>query len=85
MMIKSLGIVELEDMGDEQLRTLAVYLEKCVRDSEIEEDWRDGETNSFLPLLRGLVRYLRTEHLGEEILDYVGDHEDYEDSDELDF
>lgn len=80
-------LVELEQMDEEQLQRLRAFIRTCVSNAEVEEGWREGESDETLPLLRGLVRHISIEYLGEAPEhddDY--DHDDGDDeSDELDF
>lgn len=81
-------VVELEDMNDEQLKQLKAYLRSCIETEEIEEGWREGTSGGTLPLLRGLVRYISTEFIGEAPDDgyqYDDLDDDGDESDELDF
>lgn len=79
-------LVELEHMTEEQLKWLQAFLHAAIRDDLVEEGWREGESDETLPLLRGLVRYIAIEFLGEEPeneLEYDHDNGDDE-SNELD-
>ena len=80
-------VVALEDMSDDELRTLDAFLERSISEAEIEEDWREGDSNELLPLLRGLSQYIKTEFLGEDPVDYAhyNDRDDESDDSEFDF
>jgi hypothetical protein len=80
-------MVELDKMSEEQLKMLQSFLAASIREAEIEEGWREGESDETLPLLRGLMHYISTEYLGEEPDDefkYV-DHDGDDNSDDLSF
>jgi len=81
------SVVELEDMTEGQLKTLLAFLLAAIAASEVEEDWRETESNETLPLLRGLTHYISIELLGEVPEDErQGEDNDWDaESDELDF
>lgn len=80
-------VVELEQMSEEQLKRLQAFLRTCVSDAEVEEGWREGVSDETLPLIRGLLRHISTEYIGEapeNEFEYDLDNE-HDSGDELDF
>lgn len=77
------SIIEMTDLGDEDLRILLAHQASQIQ--ELEKDPELSENGELLlPMLRGLVKYLTEEFLGEDMSD-VSDHlKDFDDEDEED-
>jgi len=76
-----MSVIDLEQMSDEQLKSLRSFIYSAIRDAEVEEGWREGN-DDMLFLLRGLVKHLSTEFLGEEPDVNCGYEQDDEDDNE---
>lgn len=66
------SLIEMADLGDEDLRILLAHQASQIQ--ELEKDPELSENGELLlPMLRGLVKYLTEEFLGEDMSD-VSDH-----------
>jgi hypothetical protein len=77
--------VYLTDQSSSQLKELVVFLEDRISEMEVEEDWMEDQGENLVPLLRGLVTFLREEHLEEDDVDDVEDVKSFEEDEEDDY
>ncbi len=79
--------VYLTEQSTSQLREVVAYLEDRVSEMEIDEEFMEESGENLLPLLRGLVSFLKEEHLEEdesdvEVYDDEVVDDDYPEDDE---
>lgn len=74
------SIILMDSMSEEHLKRLQSFLRSAITDAEMEEDWREGDSDKTLPLLRGLLTHLSIEFLGEEP-DVNNEYDDPDDDD----
>lgn len=87
MVKKNKHTVYLTDQKPGELRELSHFLVDRISEMEMDEDMRE---ETLLPLVRGLVSFIKEEHLEEDdedddkaIVGFTEDEEDYpEESDE---
>jgi len=85
--------IYLTDQSSSQLKELVTWFEDRIGELEGEEDWMEENGENLLPSMRGLIAYLREEHLEEEdepaderLLEEEDEEYEEEESDgELDF
>lgn len=91
---KSKPVVYLTDQNSSELKEVVSYVEDRISELEMDEELLEENGTNMLPLLRGLVSFLREEHLEEDeeepvdaLKSYDEDEEDdyEEETDELDF
>lgn len=73
--------IYLTDQNTSQLKSLVSYVEDRIGEMEVEEEWMEENGENIVPLLRGLVAFLKEEHLeSDEEHESFDDDEPEEDS-----
>lgn len=89
---KKKSMVYLTDQSPSELKNVVEFIEDRISDMEIDEELMEGNGENILLLLRGVVSFIREEHLEEDDVEEttfeeeVDDHEGEDDLDgELEF
>ena len=72
--------IYLTDQSSAQLKELVSWFEDRIGEMEVDEEWMEENEQNLLPSIRGLVAFIKEEHLEEE--DEPTDDRSFDEEDE---